>query len=132
MNINWEMLLSILTIALSLIAWLTSYRHNRFYLESTAFNLIHNAKSVLDKETLKANSEINYAPLIEDYVNALNYSCSLYIENKINKKRFKVLYKEDIIIIFTEKVFQDVLNKNIQDFTYLREVYLEIVKTSKE
>lgn len=125
-----DIILSIVTISISVIAWRTSYKANRTTIESSAFNMINNAKSILDKAIVETpNGELkDFSPLIEDYLTTLNYACSLYDDKKINRKRFRVLYSQDIITLFSVGSFQKILNKNPNDFTFLRRIHVVITE----
>lgn len=70
----------------------------------------------------------DFSPLIEDYLITLNYACSLYYDKKINRKRFRILYSQDIITLFSVESFQKILNKNPNDFTFLRRIHVTITE----
>ena len=125
-----DIVLSIVTIIISIIAWRTGYKANRTTIESSAFNMINNSKSILDKMLVETpNGEMkDFSPLIEDYLITLNYACSLYYDKKINRKRFRILYSQDILTLFSAESFQKILNKNPNDFTFLRRIHVTITE----
>jgi len=129
-----EIMLSLLTIVISTIAIIISCKQAKINLETTAFNSLNYAKTAFDMAMFKDKKKIRiekYYPLIEDYLSVLNYVCSLYVQKRINKKRFRILYSEDIITIFSDEDFLNIINLNCEDFLYLRIVHTEIIQLKK-
>ena len=116
---------------ISLIALLHSFFSHRLTLEQNVSSLIFTSKIALDSKLVNNSiDEIRtLKPLIEDYLNSLNYACSLYKGLKINRKRFRNLYKNDILNLHKYNSYSQVLKDNSDSFTY---IFLVIGMLSKE
>ena len=121
------------------------FNNSKCNLQISVFTNVHNAKTNLDnslydlskynktieaRKSKKKNKNIqeipqdvldSILPLTEDYLNALNYACYLYLNNKINKKDFELLFRSDIKTIVTEPTYEHFLNSG--DFVQIQKAF---------
>ncbi len=127
-------ILSISAIVLSVIVFLKTNKDNKSNLEIALFSNINDTKMNLDNVIYDASKiskrslrrlSIDIDPLIEDYLNSLNIGCSLYLNNDINKTRFKTMYQTDIVIVCESECYKDIIMQNKDSYHSLLKVYDE-------
>ncbi len=126
--------LTVTTISISLFAVFKTISDNKRNLEISLFSNIHQAKinfdnalydcSKLDKRKIRRN-QLMFDPLIEDYVNALNIACIMYQNRSINKNRFKLMFKSEVITVCNDSLYKPILDNDIGAFD-------KLIQTSKE
>lgn len=105
--------------------------------ESTAYSMIQSAKINLDNQGMQIisgkmddQSVAHVLPAqIENYLNALDYACSLYFSHDINKQRFVMLYGDDIRNIFENSVYKE--HANLSSFINLGMYYKMVTAVDK-
>lgn len=119
-------ILSILSFIFSIISWIVTNKINKSELELEIMRMISESKDKFAniKDDVKADI-IDY--FIEEELNAYDHACLFYIENKINKKSFKKLYKTEIINIVENRTFSEIAKFSDIDckYYYLKKVYEE-------
>lgn len=61
--------------------------------------------------------ELNFKALKEDYLNAYDHACMRYIDNKIDRVRFRKSYEDDLDVIFNSTEFAEFI-KTFQTTKY--------------
>ncbi len=115
--------ISILSFILSLFTLYITNQKNNAQVELEIKKMIDEKKQKINKQTkdLKINN------LIEEELNAYDKACALYLDRKVDKKRFKKDYYYEICEIFENKNMQNVGKLNDKNCKYnnIVEVYNE-------
>ena len=94
--------------------------------EENAFEMLQSAKINLDNQLASTEKINNVKPAIEDYLTVLNYVCSLYDAHKINRKRFLILFTNDIKNIFEQNFFNEFISADSTSYMCLKKVNKEL------
>ena len=105
--------------------------------EASAYEMVQNAKINLDNQGMQIisnnmdeQSVTHTLPAqIENYLNALDYACSLYFSHDINQQRFVMMYRNDIQNIFESNVYKDHVSLN--SFINL-ELFYKLIKATEQ
>lgn len=128
---KFELIVSIFSLVVSVIAFYSVRKQNMLNIESSAFSMVMSAQSAIAENLYDKDNSADVNSLIEIYLSNLNYASSLYFNKEINRKRFLSLFKSDIYNVFKLESFLKILNDNYDDFVYLRKMQAHIVEKDK-
>ena len=114
---------SILSFLLSLLTLYITNQKTNAQVELEIKKMIDEKKQKVNDQEPDFSSKIDN--LIEEELNAYDKACALYLDKKVDKKRFKKDYYYEICKIFEDKNMQDVGKLNDKNCRYnnIIEVY---------
>ena len=117
-------ILSVISIIISIITCYVSNKKSNAQVELEVKKMIDETKNRFI-ENYNGDKKIDY--LIEEELNAYDKACSLYIDKKVDKTRFKKDYYYEINNLFDDKNFNEMgkLNKENCRYNCIKEVYNE-------
>lgn len=129
-------ILSLIAIIVSVISFSRTNPLQKGLVEMQIRELISNARyRYLDVSSEISSKEEDIAlrkkseALLEDLLNAYDEACAKYIDNKVDKKRFKKLYEVEIRQLYEEDSLSDKFQKQTTRFQAIRKVYDKWNKT---
>lgn len=136
LGIILDSVLSAAAVVVSIVVFISNKKSNQTTFELGIYQMIQTAKINLDNKIynlIDKDKDLEYVstvinPPIETYLDTLNSACSLYFSKELNKKRFDSLYLNDITNIFSNKVYEKVLEES--ELYYLKKFYKEIIKNT--
>ena len=136
LGIIFDSVLSAAAVVVSIVVFISNKKSNQTTFELGIYQMIQTAKINLDNKIynlIDKDKDLEYVstvinPPIETYLDTLNRACSLYFSKELNRKRFDSLYLNDITNIFSNKVYEKVLEES--ELYYLKKFYKEIIKNS--
>lgn len=133
MDIN--ILIGIIPIAISIFSLAISYRTSKTQkaqIEIQVRARISSARSRFEDITLAHKDELDdkmvkrtLNSVKEEWANAYDEACQKYLDNKIDKVRFKKAYSDELKKIFEDKSFEKYYQNNKAKFTATKAVYDE-------
>lgn len=128
-------ILSLIAIVVSIVAFHRSNPLQKGQVEMQIRELISNARyrylDISSRINIKEEEEENVIlkngseALLEDLLNAYDEACAKYIDNKVDKKRFKKIYDVEIRQLYEENSLEDKFQKQTTRFQAIRKVYNE-------
>jgi hypothetical protein len=135
-------IISIIALIISVLSFVISFRQIRYTQAQVEIQIrgrISEARKRVDDFLLSKLSDYSTKPsykdnkkyydlifesLIEEELNAYEEACQKYIDNKVDRARFKKTYKRDIARIFVDENFSDNLfnSSGIHDFECMHKV----------
>lgn len=110
-------IVSIIALAVSAFSLFVSYKAHKVALAQVELdirNLITRAKERYEDKVLSFEENKTkpvytklMAAVLEDYLNAFDEACAKYVDNKIDKKRFKKTYFDEIRQLVESNAFRD-------------------------
>lgn len=97
---------------------------SRRHLTSCIHELVALKKNNENQE-LTENVQAIYESAKQDYLNSYEEACSKYLDNKIDKTRFKKTYSIEIRNIVEKEPFKSVFDSFSSTYTAIKKVYVE-------
>lgn len=98
-------IISGLSLLVSLYTWYVTNQRTTAEIEIELKNMIDEKKN---NYVSLLNNEDKIDFFVEEELNAYDKACSLYLDNKVHKKRFKQDYYNEIMSIFESDVFTEI------------------------
>lgn len=111
----------------SIISFLRSNAYTKAQVEISIRNMIFDAKEKFYEFSNNSDVEKNLilSSVFEDYLNAYDEACAKYIDNKIDKVRFKKMYVDEIKNLVESKNGKEKIDTDTTRFRAIRKVYNE-------
>ena len=115
--------ISVIALIVSIFTWYKSNKKNNAQIEIEVKKLIDEKKKAVVELEQDKNKIIDY--MIEEELNAYDKACALYIDKKVDKKRFKKDYYYEINNLFDNNIIIEVGKLNNENCKYnsLKKVY---------
>ena len=97
------------------------------HVEISIRNMISDAKEKFYRfsNDFESHKDLVIMGIFEDYLNAYDEACAKYIDNKIDKQRFKKMYFEEIKNLVEDKNGKEKIDTDTTRFRAIRKVYKE-------
>ena len=126
-------ILSFIAIIVSIVSFSRTNPLQKGQVEMQIRELISNARyrylDISSRINLKEEENVilknGSEALLEDLLNAYDEACAKYIDNKVDKKRFKKIYDVEIRQLYEENSLEDKFQKQTTRFQAIRKVYNE-------
>lgn len=122
---HWAIAISIIAIIISVLSFILNYKVNAATIELSIFEKInHSIERIVDisvaiaplqsktnrtkeeKDILKVYTQA-FETAVENELNAYEAACALYIDNKLDQKRFKKDYQKSLRDLVTNKEYKE-------------------------
>ena len=92
--------------------------------QEAKINMDNNIAQLPKTNTLEENIEA-IETYVENYLNALNAACAMYFSKDVKRKRFEVLFFEDIKNLYHSEFFHSLIYKNLKSYPHLKKFIIE-------
>lgn len=119
--------MAIVAFIFSIISFLRSNAYTKAQVEISIRNMIFDAKEKFYEFSNNSDVEkkLILSSVFEDYLNAYDEACAKYIDNKIDKVRFKKMYVDEIKNLVECKNGKEKIDTDTTRFRAIRKVYNE-------
>lgn len=120
-------LIAVASFVFSMISFSRSNAYTKAQVEISVRNMIFDAKEKFYgvSRDLTASKELLLSSYFEDYLNAYDEACAKYIDNKIDKTRFKKTYFDEIKNLVENEHGKEKIDTDTTRFRAIRKVYNE-------